>query len=91
VQITYLWYPRREQGLVARGNELNGIRSGHAALGGIQRRGFADEEDLFVRDLEAFDDLEAREPKFGIANAKSVFIYIYNKYPLNADLWAENK
>jgi hypothetical protein len=85
LQITYLRYPRREQGLVAR--DLPNVRFGRGTVNRIlTRRGFADEEDLFVRDLEAFDDLEAREP--GLGSIKSVFIYIYNKYPLNADLWS---
>lgn len=62
LQITHLWYPRREQGLVAR--EVPIVRYGFAPSR-LDPRGFVldlDEEDPFVRDLEPFDDLEAREP-----------------------------
>ena len=41
----------------------------------LKSRDFEDDEDLFVRDLDAFDDLEAREPG-GVKAAKSVFFFI---------------
>ena len=53
-------------------------------------RGFEDEEDLFVRDIDAFDDLEEHEP-FNFGPVVSVFLTIYNKYPLNADLRSYSK
>ena len=56
----------------------------------LQSRGFEDDEDLFVRDIDTFDDLEAREP-FDIGLAASVSLIIYNKYLLNADLWSYSK
>ena len=31
-----------------------------------QSRGFEDDDDVFVRDFDASDDLEAREPNFGV-------------------------
>ena len=46
------------------------------------------EQDLFLRDLEAFDVLEAREPAGGGAARSVFYIYIHNKCPLNADLWS---
>ena len=49
-----------------------------------------EDEDEENCDINAFDDLEAREPiKSG--SAASVFITIYNKYPLNADLYSYSK
>jgi len=39
----------------------------------LQSRGLVDEEDFFVRDLDAFDDIEAREP-LGFKAAGSVFL-----------------
>ena len=56
----------------------------------IKSREFEDEEDLFVRYINALDDLEAREPsRFG--SAGSVFFYFYSKTQLNADLWSYSK
>ena len=83
-----------EQGLVVPHRHL---RLGLAALAcasfrqnNIQSRKFEDEEDLFERDIDAFDDLEAREPsKF--ESTASVFFYIDNKIQLNADLWSYSK
>ena len=50
LQLTDHWYQRRN------------FRCGLACAGRLQSREFVDEEDLFVRDLDASDDLEAREP-----------------------------
>jgi hypothetical protein len=67
-----------------------GLACASVGQNNIQSRRFEDEEDLFVRDIDAFDDLEAREPsKFG--SAGSVFFYIYSKTQLNADLWSYRK
>jgi len=54
------------------------FRFGHACASifgqnNLQSRGFVDDEDLFVRDLDAFDDLEAREPlRFNLKSAGTV-------------------
>jgi hypothetical protein len=42
----------------------------------LQIRGFVDEpeEDIFIRDLDAFDDLEAREPAGGVGSVLYIFI-----------------
>ena len=50
-------------------------------------------EDLSVvlRVIDAFDDFESQEP-FRFWSAASVFLTaIYNKFPLNADLWSYSK
>ena len=47
-----------------------------------RRRDLEDSDDLFGRDLDV-EDLEVRG-NFGTW----VFLFIYNKYPLNADLWS---
>ena len=101
LQLTDLWYKRRselvdnqiesrgfEQGLVAPHRHFRfGLACASFGQNNIHSRRFEDEEDLFVRDIDTFDDLEAREPsKFG--SAVSVFFYIDNKTQLNADLWS---
>ena len=54
----------------------------------MNSRDLEDNEDLFLRDLDAFDDLEVREPAGNSMKAVgSVFYSIYNKYPLIADIW----
>jgi hypothetical protein len=48
------------------------VPSRHFVFGqnNLQSRGFVDEEDLFVRDLDAFDNLEARREHIGIGSAR---------------------
>jgi len=41
----------------------------YSAYQAVKSRGLEDDEDLFVRDLDALDDLEAREPGGGAINA----------------------
>ena len=48
---------------------------GQQIAGAFQSRALDDNEDLFVRDLDAFDDLETREP-LGVKSVGSVF-FIY--------------
>ena len=44
----------------------------------IKSRGFEDDEDLFVHEIDAFDNLKAQEPSTGnYGSAASVFFYIY--------------
>ena len=86
LQITDLWYQRRsdlDNQLQSRGFEQGGaVHHHHFRYGQACASVFGqdnlnpDEEDLFVRDTDAFDDLEAREP-LGIRTAGSVhFIYL---------------
>ena len=80
-----------EQGLVAPHHHLRfGLACASFGQNNIQSRRFEDEEDLFIRDIDAFYDFKARElSKF--RSAESVFFYIYSKTQLNADLWSYSK
>ena len=51
---------------------------GSQAYGAVQNRGLEDDEDLFLRDLDANDDLEARDPLGAglFKGAGSVFFYL---------------
>ena len=53
----------------------------------MNSRDLEDNEDLFVRDFDAVDDLEAREPAGNYMKAVGSVFILYNKYPLNADIW----
>ena len=89
LQLTNLYYQRCSELDVNNQVPHHYFRFGHPCASAFdhsnfQSHDFVDEEDLFVRDLDAFDDLEARE-LLQIMEAESVFfLSIYNKCPLNA-------
>ena len=56
----------------------DGVDIGQQVASNFQSRGFEDNEDLFGRDMDAFDDLEAREP-LNIGSAASVSLTIYQQ------------
>jgi hypothetical protein len=88
-QLTELWYLRRSELDFNNHDQSRGLEQGpsrhlrfdHACAGvfgqnNLQSRGFVDGEDLFIRDLDAFDNLEARRWDIGFGSAGSVF-FIY--------------
>ena len=104
LQLTDFWYQRCselvnnrigshgfEQGLVAPHRHLwFGLACTSFGQNNIQSHRFEDKEDLFIHDIDAFDDFEAwKLSKFG--SAGSVFFYIYSKTQLNADFWSYSK
>jgi len=53
---------------------LKAAQYGQDIYNTVQSRGLEDDEDLFLRELDAFDDLEAREPiKFNTKSATAAF------------------
>ena len=64
---------------------MNAADLGAQIYNTVHSRGLEDNEDLFVRNLEARDPSE-------LSAVGSVFFYTsFNKYPLNADLWSYSK
>lgn len=55
------------------GKFAHGFNEGQQIAGSIQNRGLEDDEGLFSRDLDAFEDLEVREPRVPLRTIESVF------------------